>query len=218
MLRKVSLVLSIISAIAMIIVVAAVMPETVPHHYGLMGEADRWGSKWIYAVFALMPFIIAATYEIYRKRTNNNKGNQGLEDKLIPLISLMFIIIFWVILPVSGKDSLSVNSLCFICLLLGLLMTVISNYSGKIRPNRHLGIKVPWTLKNETVWKKTHRVGGFSGIIGGLVMVVFPIIGMFNHETAFIWCMVGMAVGIIMVALVPVVYSYCLYKKLEGRK
>lgn len=218
MLRRISLVLSIISMIAMILVVAMAMPDTVPVHYGLMGEADRWGSKWTYAIFSMIPLVISVTYEIYRKRTNNSKGNQSLEDKLIPMLSLLFIAIFWALLPVSGADSMNINVLCFIVLLLGLTMTIISNYSGKIRPNRHLGIRIPWTLKNETVWKKTHRLGGFTGIIGGLFMIIFPIIGMFNHETAFIWCLSGLVIGLILLALVPTIYSYCLYKKLESDK
>jgi len=218
MLRKVFLGLSIISAIAMIIVVAMVMPETVPHHYNVVGEADRWGSKWIYAFFGMIPFFISLSYEIYRKRTNNKRGNQGIEDKLIPLISPFFIVIFWIITPITGAESLNPHLPCLILALIGVLMTVITNYSGKIRQNPHFGIRIPWTLKNETVWKKTHRLGGFTGIIGGLSMVIFSLIGFFSDKWYFGWCMVGLAIGIICVGIIPTVYGYCLYKKLEEKK
>jgi len=217
-LRKVFLALSIISAIIMCIVVATIMPETVPHHYNIAGEADRWGSKWIYVLFGMIPFFISASYEIYRKRTNNKRGNQVIEDKLIPLISPFFIVIFWVTTPITGSESLNPRLGCLIITMIGALMMIITNYSGKIRQNPHLGIRIPWTLKDETVWKKTHRLGGFTGIIGGLCMVVFSLIGFFSENWYFGWCMIGLIIGLIGVGIIPTVYSYCIYKKFKSGK
>ena len=50
-----------------------------------------------------------------------------------------------------------------------LLLAFVGNFFGKLKPNRYIGIRVPWTLKSETVWRKTHRVAGWVYMVTGLV-------------------------------------------------
>lgn len=42
----------------------------------------------------------------------------------------------------------------------------------RLKANWWLGIRTPWTLSNEDVWRKTHQLGGQTGVVVGLVMVV----------------------------------------------
>ena len=43
---------------------------------------------------------------------------------------------------------------------------------GKIRPNWLVGIRTPWTLTSKESWVKTHRVGGWTFVLVGLVVIV----------------------------------------------
>lgn len=212
--RKFSLWASILSAVGMIAAVALVLPDSVPIHFDLYGNADQWGSKWFYAFFALLPLIVALSLEIYRKKRPDSK-NAKMEERIVPAISLMFIAFGWIFLPAAGQNQMDVRMMCGITLLLGLLMVYISNYSGKIQQNRHLGIRLPWTLADETVWKKTHRLGGFTGTIGGAIMAASSIVGMCNPDQSFAWCIGGLIAGILLLALPPTVYSIILYHKLK---
>ena len=36
------------------------------------------------------------------------------------------------------------------------------------------GIRTPWTLSNDRVWQRTHRVGGYLLVACGLIIVVGP--------------------------------------------
>ena len=69
------------------------------------------------------------------------------------------------------------------------------------------GSYLTWTLDDEENWRKTHRLGGFIWSIGGLVMLI----------SAFLFS--SMVCGIILFAimpflmLVPIVYSYLLFRK-----
>jgi len=212
--RKISLWASIISAIAMITVVAAVLPDTVPIHFDIYGNADMWGGKWTYVLFALIPSFIAGSYEIYRKKVPDSP-NVKTEERIVPVLPFVFIIIGWLMIPAAMADQtgVDVRVLSGVGTVLGLLMIYISNLSGKIRQNRHLGIRLPWTLGDEANWKKTHRLGGFTGTIGGIIMTAGSIIGMCNPDQAFGWCVGSILIGVILVALVPAAYSFMLYLK-----
>jgi uncharacterized membrane protein len=89
----------------------------------------------------------------------------------------------------------------------GLLFIVLGNYMGKVRKNFFIGIRTPWTLASDEVWSRTHRLGGR----------VFVLIGFFMFLNAFVRFPAQLLIwSIVVVALVPVVYSYVLYRKLEG--
>ena len=213
--RKFALICSILSAILAVVVVATILPDTVPTHFNFRGEADSWGSKWSYVWMGLIPVAISVIYEVYRRKTPDAK-NRKMEDKLIPLMALFFIPFLWLTMPLRGEQTaMDVRYFCGITLLLGVLMIVISNYMGKIRQNRYMGIKVPWVYKSEAIWNKTHRLGGFFGILGGAVIIISSIIALFNAHTAFAWCFGGVIAGIVLTVLVPTVYSAWLYHKLK---
>ena len=78
---------------------------------------------------------------------------------------------------------------------------------SQIRHNYFFGIKTLWTLANETVWKKTHRVGAFSFIIGGLILLVSSF---FNGTIAA----VSLIAAIVIAVFYPMIYSYIEYKKI----
>jgi uncharacterized membrane protein len=57
--------------------------------------------------------------------------------------------------------------------LLGVIFVVAGNILPRLRPNYAMGIRTRWTLADETVWMKTHRVGGYALVVFGLVLVVW---------------------------------------------
>ena len=56
-------------------------------------------------------------------------------------------------------------------LVVGLLFMFIGNSIGRVRPNYFVGIRTPWTLANEEVWRRTHRFAGPVMMVGGLLPV-----------------------------------------------
>ena len=91
----------------------------------------------------------------------------------------------------------------------GLLFFFIGVLLGKARRNYMIGIRTPWTLASETVWDKTHRLGGLLfKICGGLALagVFFP---------AYTYWFVLLPV--LAAALWLMIYSYFLYRREETR-
>jgi uncharacterized membrane protein len=87
------------------------------------------------------------------------------------------------------------------------MFMVIGNYFGKTRKNFFLGIRTPWTLASDEVWGRTHRLAGRLFILQGLIMFAGVL---FEIPVAVLLGMVGVIV------VVPVVYSYVVYRRVEG--
>jgi uncharacterized membrane protein len=87
----------------------------------------------------------------------------------------------------------------------GVLFLIIGNFLGKLTKNYFAGIRTPWTLENDEVWHRTHRLGGKLFVLGGLFTIVSAFMGM------------GLPVLIATVAATTIVttaYSYVIYRKL----
>ena len=78
------------------------------------------------------------------------------------------------------------------------------------KPNYFVGIRTPWTLENETNWRKTHRLGGKVFMIAGVIITLFSLL--LDSEKAF---MVMMAVTIL-TSFTLIGFSYLEYRKMEG--
>jgi uncharacterized membrane protein len=93
---------------------------------------------------------------------------------------------------------------------IGLLLILLGNYFGQVEPNWFLGIRTPWTLSSDTVWRKTHRTGAWLFVAGGLLMVACT----FLERTA-VYVVFGMTIAL--VAVVPIVLSYVLWRREQAR-
>ncbi len=199
--------------IAITIAVAAylypTLPEQIPTHWNLEGEVDDYTPKpWgvlMMPLMAIFVFIIMKLIPVISPkgfRTDQFRGVMNIFT--VTLVGFMSAVALLVLLSASGRN-VHMNEMIFAGI--GLLFIVLGNYLGKVRKNFFIGIRTPWTLASDEVWSRTHRLGGW----------VFVLIGFFMFLNAFIQFPEEWLIGsIVVVALVPVVYSYALYRKVEG--
>ena len=88
-------------------------------------------------------------------------------------------------------------------ILVGLMFIIMGNYMSKNRQNYTVGIRIPWTLGNEENWDRTHRFASKLWVIGGIIFVI----------NAFIQSIYVLGIVIFMAGIIPVIYSFVLYKK-----
>jgi uncharacterized membrane protein len=122
----------------------------------------------------------------------------------VTLVGFMSIVAILVLLEAHGLNVL-INEV--IIAGVGLLFVVIGNYLGKVRKNFFIGIRTPWTLASDEVWNRTHRMGGKLFMLSGVIIWLGALL-----RLPLTWT-VGVAVGLV---LIPVVYSYFLYRQIEG--
>jgi uncharacterized membrane protein len=98
-----------------------------------------------------------------------------------------------------------------LAIVIGLMLAVMGNWLSKVRRNFYIGIRTPWTLANETVWEKTHRLGAKLFVIQGLVSAAS---GLFAPDWV---CFVVLIGGLGLIGLWAVLYSLLCYRRL-GQK
>lgn len=186
------------------------LPEEVPIHWNAAGEVDGYGSK---SSLLLLPFLLPVlTYFLMTlipyidpKKTIHKMGSKYNQIKFI-IAALTAGIACFILYQTQNEGEMDTNiMLAFI----GAIFLVFGNYMKTIQPNYFMGIRTPWTLESETVWKKTHEMAGKIWLVGGALIIM---IGLFmDSELAFTFMMSI----IILSAMIPLVYSYIFYKKEE---
>jgi len=186
------------------------LPAEVPSHWNLQGEADAWMPRMPGAFIA--PIIATGVWALLhalpwldprRRNVEHNRGDRSLIANLIVLFCALLegvtlgAALGW---PVAAAGWVQAG--------LGLLLIGIGNYLPRIRSNWWIGIRTPWTLDSERVWRETHRVGGRAFVAGGVLLVAAALLPAPVRE----W--VTMAVLVPMVVL-PIAYSFVAWRR-EG--
>jgi uncharacterized membrane protein len=78
--------------------------------------------------------------------------------RILVTLSLFLLIFHTLLLLKAANYPLRIEHL--LPALIGLLLAILGNWMGKIRRNRFVGIRTPWTLSSDFVWERTHRLGG----------------------------------------------------------
>lgn len=182
------------------------LPDQVPRHWNIYGEVDaymsRAGTLWLsllpIAIYLMMVYLprIDPRREAYLKHQKAYEVTQVL-------IVIFMIVIHWVSILYSRGMAMNIS---FIVLSgIGIMFIVMGNYMTQIRSNFFFGIKTPWTLSSDHVWRKTHRLGGYLFMGAGMVSIMAGFLG---SRIGFIM----MTVSVLCAALIPIVYSYVIYK------
>ncbi|WP_333809371.1 SdpI family protein [Flavobacterium sp.] len=186
------------------------LPKEVPMHWNASGEIDRWGDK--SELFMMLFMLTGITYFVFLiipyidpKQKLQNMGNKLNNLRLI-LGLFMSALAIYILYSVQQKTSNPV----LIFPLIGLLFAFLGNYFKTIKPNYFIGIRTPWTLENEEVWKKTHLMGGKLWFVGGLLMALTFVL----PNEIQLYTFLGIT---IVISIVPVVYSYLEFKKIKNQ-
>ena len=83
-----------------------------------------------------------------------------------------------------------------------------------IKPNHFLGIRTPWTIKNDIVWKKTHKLGSYTYMIAGFVLLVYALATFLSNN--IVYSIIGLLLSIILVLIIPIIYSYYKFNEIRN--
>ncbi len=183
------------------------LPSKVPVHWNIKGEIDRYGDKSELIIIPfLLPLLMYLIFLIVPKIDPKNKLNK-MGGKLHTLKFLMTVFMsmlaLFIIYTAKNQSFANPNNLV---LLVGVLFIILGNYFKTIKPNYFIGIRTPWTLENETVWKKTHQLGGKMWFVGGIIVVLSSLI--LNRQLNFVLFLII----VVIISIVPIAYSYVVFK------
>lgn len=200
----------IVAAVAIAVSIWAYpqLPPTVATHWSLSGTPDSFSSRVIAVV--IIPAVILVMTGLFQvlpkldpRRENYSKffGTYWLICNTV----IAFMLIAHAMIVASGIGfPIRIDRLMPVGV--GLLFIVLGNYLTRVEPNWFVGIRTPWTLSSDAVWRKTHRTGGYLMVLGGLVLAGCAAL----PPRAFAPLLV--TVILVMVGI-PVVQSYILWKR-----
>ena len=180
------------------------LPEEIPTHFNLLGQADGYNHK-MSAIFGLPTLMLLMHWLLLfimikePKSSNISSKIQLLIYWTIPFVScLLMISIFGEFLGYSMMSGLLAQ------IFMGVVMIVIGNYLPKTHRNYIIGIRLPWTLENDENWRKTHRLAGKIWVLGGLLLFLNSFVQLYVYWVFFL--------TLFFVVIIPSVYSYQLSK------
>lgn len=136
------------------------------------------------------------------------KKKLGLMSRKYDSLSFLIVFIFSLLVSITLYKTRFTDKmdLQIPVLLIGFCFILLGNYLKTIRPNYFIGIRTPWTLESETVWRKTHNLASLLWVFGGFI--ILSLIFIFSLNTK------SFLVGFLILLLVffPFLYSFLIFK------
>jgi uncharacterized membrane protein len=183
------------------------MPDQMASHWGPGGNVDDYMSKF-WGLF-LMPIVLAACLLLFiglpkidPLKRNVEKFRNYYEGFILAFILFMAYIYA---LTIAWNLDYRFNMSKMIIPPIGILFYYIGIMVEHAKRNWFIGIKNPWTLSSDEIWKKTHKLGGKLFKASGIIALS----GIFIQKYA-IWLLL---IPVLFTAAYTAVFSYQEYKK-----
>lgn len=178
------------------------LPAQIAIHFNAAGAPDNFAPR-IVAAFGL-PILMAALNIINHFMLNSDPKKMNASQSIRIIAKWSICIISVIIMPITLFMAMGFNIPIGIIVpaIVSILIIALGNYLPKSKQNFTVGIRLPWTLSSEENWNKTHRLAGFVWVLCGLIMLI----------TSFFQNVPLFMILIIIIVIVPAVYSYCLYR------
>ena len=184
------------------------LPARVPSHWNVHGEVDGYSSRLVGAL--LLPAMIvgfAVLAQILPRIDPKRRNYERFQGTYWLFMNgvLLFVLGLHAAMLAAGI-GMHVNMNRLLPVGMGLLFVLLGNYMGRVRPNWFVGVRTPWTLSSDTVWRQTHRTAGQVFVAGGIVIALST----FLPSPA---SMIVLVATVIVMPAIPIIQSYVLWKR-----
>ncbi|MGO8970654.1 MAG: SdpI family protein [Myxococcaceae bacterium] len=197
------------------------LPERVPVHWNLAGQVNRYGSKLEVVLFG--PLLVAGLWALmlllsridprWADRADAvDAASAEANGSYWTVIHLLLVALAFmhgaVLLAASGLLSGPNRA---VAVGIALLLLLPGNFMGRLRPNWFVGIRTPWTLASDDVWRRTHRLAAVLMVGGGLLLLPLALLLPAPEALA------AAVVVTLLATLGPAVWSYFVWKRERPR-
>jgi uncharacterized membrane protein len=157
----------------------------------------------------LLPVMALALWGIMRglpyidPRRANYAKFQGTYDLIVNAVITLLLVIHVGVLGAALGWPVPMDRLA--PLVVGAMLLLLGNVLPRARSNWWFGIRTPWTLSSDTVWTRTHRVGGYLMTGAGIVTMLSVLLPRRAGVAV-------MSVAIGAASLGSVIYSYFVWR------
>lgn len=185
------------------------LPEQIPMHWNVKGQIDSYSSKLVGVLFLPLLAIGMWALLVATPVWASKQGNEQLRSSTWRIIRfattlLLCIVQFAILFTALGHH---VDMIMVVYYVVVFFFILIGNIIGTVQPNYLVGVRTPWTLNNEEVWRKTHRFTGRLWVAAGvLFFVVGTSLQSGNYSTPLI-------IFVVLTGSIPLVYSYIISRR-----
>lgn len=186
------------------------LPDRVPTHWDLAGHVNGYSSR-LFAV-SVVPIAMGFTWLLMLVLPAISPRGFRLEESAeafyLALLAIMAVLLVLHFITLRAELTQSAPSTTLLFALIGALFAVIGSLIGRLKKNFWFGIRTPWTLASDEVWLHTNRLAGRLLMVAGIALIAASFIGGTAIPT--------LIAIVVMVPVVSIVYSYVLYRRIEG--
>ena len=183
------------------------MPEKMAIHWNVKGEVDSYASKFL-GLF-LIPVILLMIFLLFIAIPRIDPLKQNIEEFrkyyngfIILTIGFLF---YTYILTILWNYGFRFSIAQLITPAFGILFYYCGILIENAKRNWFIGIRTPWTLSNEEVWNRTHRIGGRLFKLAGIIS--------FAGVTLQKYALFFVLVPVLLISIYTVIYSYLEYQR-----
>ncbi|MBN1645576.1 SdpI family protein [Candidatus Woesearchaeota archaeon] len=176
-------------------------------HWDASGNPNGYSSKFV--GLYLMPVIILGIYLLFLaipKIAVHKKSFEDFRQWFTLKLIMVFVLACIYAVSLVANMGLDVPVGPLIMILISVLFFYLGHIMKDMKQNYFMGIRTPWTLANETVWKKTHHLGG---LLFKAFAIIFLLGALVNKGYVFAIVIAFILLGVVFLVL----YSYLEYRK-----
>jgi uncharacterized membrane protein len=185
------------------------LPQDVAMHWNSAGDANGFADKsWsmfllpaIGALLSLLLFALPSIDPLRKGFTDFRKGYDLLVVTVAGFLSLLQVLV--VIWNLGWHFDFS----RFMAPTIGTFFIVLGTILPTFKRNWFAGIRTPWTLSSDEVWKKTHVHAGIVFQLIGIVACFGTILPRYSFHFLFVPAILGV--------FWVILYSYILYRSAQ---
>lgn len=189
------------------------LPAQVATHFDINGDPNGWSSRAVAAL--VMPALGVVLLLVFAglPRIDPRQANYALFGSTYwTVANSVGILLAGLHTVMLGKAlGWSVDMTRIVGLGTGGLLVLIGNLMTRLRPNWFMGIRTPWTLSSDLVWRRTHRFGGVAFVVAGLGVLAATV----ARSSLALYSALGLTGA---AAISSVVYSYVVWRGEQGAR
>lgn len=184
------------------------LPEIIPVHFGASGAPDRFGDKSeLWVILSILGGAGAFSWLLINniEKIDPKKAAQR-SPEVMQKIALLVVVLTSVIGIYAVRATLKGSVDNILLVILGFFLAYLGNMMHSLKSNYFVGIRLPWTLENESNWRKTHQLGSKIWTAGGLIIMLAALLLPTQLAVNVLLVMV------VIMTVIPIVYSYRIHQ------